>query len=281
MKIIHTIQELRELLHIWRAERDTIGFVPTMGFLHDGHGALMKAARQDNDRVVLSVFVNPTQFGENEDLEAYPRDLKGDAKLASSCGVDVIFAPTPEEMYQNPKAFVDIVDLSNTLCGVTRPIHFKGVCTVVTKLFNIVQPTRAYFGEKDAQQLAIIRKMVRDLNVPITIVGVPIVREADGLARSSRNTYLSAEERQAATILYKSIQVGKERIKMGMPASELVSVMKSVIQDEPLARIDYISVVDAETMQIVELIDRPVLVAMAVYIGETRLIDNFSYTIGR
>ena len=281
MKIIHTIQELRELLHIWRAERDTIGFVPTMGFLHDGHGALMKAARQDNDRVVLSVFVNPTQFGEHEDLEAYPRDLKGDAELASSCGVDVIFAPTPEEMYQNPKAFVDIVDLSNTLCGVTRPIHFKGVCTVVTKLFNIVQPTRAYFGEKDAQQLAIIRKMVKDLNVPITIVGVPIVREADGLARSSRNTYLSAEERQAATILYKSIQVGKEQIKMGMPASELISSMKSVIQGEPLARIDYVSVVDAETMQIVELIDRPVLVAMAVYIGKTRLIDNFSYTIGR
>ena len=174
------------------------------GFLHDGHASLIDQARKNNDKVIVSIFVNPIQFGENEDLSTYPRDINSDKKLCESHGVDLIFTPSPEEMYQDKKAFVDILDLSNTLCGIRRPIHFKGVCTVVAKFFNIIQPTNAYFGEKDAQQLAIIRKMVFDLNFPVNIIGVPIVREQDGLAKSSRNTYLSSDERKAATILYKS-----------------------------------------------------------------------------
>ena len=248
-----------------------------MGFLHDGHASLIDQARKNNDKVIVSIFVNPIQFGENEDLSTYPRDINSDKKLCESHGVDLIFTPSPEEMYQDKKAFVDIVDLSSTLCGIRRPIHFKGVCTVVAKFFNIIQPTNAYFGEKDAQQLAIIRKMVFDLNFPVNIIGVPIVREQDGLAKSSRNTYLSTEERKAATILYKSIQKGKESITSGCSADSIINTMTEIIQSEPLAKIDYISVVDANTMQPVEEINAPVLVAMAVYIGTTRLIDNFSY----
>ncbi|MDU3385006.1 MAG: pantoate--beta-alanine ligase, partial [Veillonella sp.] len=207
----------------------------------------------------------------------YPRDINSDKKLCESHGVDLIFAPNPEEMYQDKKAFVNIADLSDTLCGIRRPIHFKGVCTVVAKFFNITQPTNAYFGEKDAQQLAIIRKMVFDLNFPVNIIGVPIVREKDGLAKSSRNTYLSSEERKAATILYKAIQLGKQTIQYGCPAKCIIDTMTDTIQTEPLAKIDYISVVDAKTMQPVQEVTAPVLVAMAIYIGSTRLIDNFSY----
>ena len=240
----------------------SIGYIPTMGFLHDGHASLIDQARKNNDKVIVSIFVNPIQFGENEDLSTYPRDINSDKKLCESHGVDLIFTPSPEEMYQDKKAFVDILDLSNTLCGIRRPIHFKGVCTVVAKFFNIIQPTNAYFGEKDAQQLAIIRK---------------IVREEDGLAKSSRNTYLSGDERKAATILYKSIQAGKQAIKRGASADSMINTMTEIINTEPLAKIDYISVVDANTMQPVEEINAPVLVAMAVYIGSTRLIDNFSY----
>ena len=220
---------------------------------------------------------NPIQFGENEDLSSYPRDLNRDKTLCESHGVDLIFTPSPNEMYHDKKAFVNIVELSDTLCGVRRPIHFQGVCTVVAKLFNIIQPTNAYFGEKDAQQLAIIRKMVFDLNFPVNIIGVPIVRESDGLAKSSRNTYLSSEERKAATILYKAIQEGKQYINRGASADSIINTMTEIINTEPLAKIDYISVVDANTMQPVEEINAPVLVAMAVYIGSTRLIDNFSY----
>ena len=238
---------------------------------------MIDQARKDNDKVIVSIFVNPTQFGENEDLNSYPRDINRDKSLCEAHKADIIFAPAPDEMYHDRKAFVNIVELSDTLCGISRPIHFKGVCTVVAKLFNIIQPTNAYFGEKDAQQLAIIRKMVYDLNFPVHIIGVPIVRESDGLAKSSRNTYLSKEERKAATILYKAIQKGKQTIQRGASADSIINTMTEIINTEPLAKIDYISVVDANTMQPVHEITDPVLVAMAVYIGSTRLIDNFSF----
>ena len=277
MEIITTIENIRSIVNHWKDKGYSIGFVPTMGYLHDGHAALIDQARKDNDKVIVSIFVNPTQFGENEDLNSYPRDINRDKSLCEAHKADIIFSPTSDEMYHDRKAFVNIVELSDTLCGISRPIHFKGVCTVVTKLFNIIQPTNAYFGEKDAQQLAIIRKMVYDLNFPVNIIGVPIVRESDGLAKSSRNTYLSKEERKAATILYKAIQMGKQTIKHGASADSIINTMTEIINTEPLAKIDYVSVVDANTMQPVHEITSPVLVAMAVYIGSTRLIDNFSF----
>lgn len=277
MELITTIEKIRCIITGWKQQGYSVGFVPTMGYLHDGHAELIDQAKKNNDKVVVSIFVNPIQFGENEDLNAYPRDINRDTLLCESHGVDLIFAPTPTEMYHDKKAFVDIVDLSDTLCGIRRPIHFQGVCTVVAKLFNIIQPTNAYFGEKDAQQLAIIRKMVLDLNFPVNIIGVPIVREDDGLAKSSRNTYLSSDERKAATILFKSIQAGKQAITSTDSADSIITTMTDIIHTEPLAKIDYISIVDATTMQPVEVISAPVLVAMAVYIGSTRLIDNFSY----
>ena len=277
MEILTTIEAVRNTINTWKKQGYSIGFVPTMGYLHDGHAALIDEARKNNDKVVVSIFVNPTQFGENEDLSSYPRDLNRDKTLCESHGVNLIFTPSSNEMYHDKKAFVNIVELSDTLCGVRRPIHFQGVCTVVAKFFNIIQPTNAYFGEKDAQQLAIIRKMVFDLNFPVNIIGVPIVREADGLAKSSRNTYLSSEERKAATILYKAIQEGKQYINRGASADSIINVMANIVNTEPLAKIDYISVVDAITMQPVQEITAPVLVAMAIYIGSTRLIDNFSF----
>lgn len=277
MEIITTIENIRSIVKQWKNQGYSIGFVPTMGYLHDGHAALIDQARKDNDKVIVSIFVNPTQFGENEDLNSYPRDINRDKSLCEAHKADIIFAPAPDEMYHDRKAFVNIVELSDTLCGISRPIHFKGVCTVVAKLFNIIQPTNAYFGEKDAQQLAIIRKMAYDLNFPVHIIGVPIVRESDGLAKSSRNTYLSKEERKAATILYKAIQKGKQTIQRGASADSIINTMTEIINTEPLAKIDYISVVDANTMQPVHEITDPVLVAMAVYIGSTRLIDNFSF----
>jgi len=277
MEIITTIENIRSIVNHWKDKGYSIGFVPTMGYLHDGHAVLIDQARKDNDKVIVSIFVNPTQFGENEDLNSYPRDINRDKSLCEAHKADIIFSPTSDEMYHDRKAFVNIVELSDTLCGISRPIHFKGVCTVVTKLFNIIQPTNAYFGEKDAQQLAIIRKMVYDLNFPVNIIGVPIVRESDGLAKSSRNTYLSKEERKAATILYKAIQMGKQTIKHGASADSIINTMTEIINTEPLAKIDYVSVVDANTMQPVHEITSPVLVAMAVYIGSTRLIDNFSF----
>lgn len=277
MEIITTIENIRSIVNHWKDKGYSIGFVPTMGYLHDGHAALIDQARKDNDKVIVSIFVNPTQFGENEDLNSYPRDINRDKSLCEAHKADIIFSPTSDEMYHDRKAFVNIVELSDTLCGISRPIHFKGVCTVVAKLFNIIQPTNAYFGEKDAQQLAIIRKMVYDLNFPINIIGVPIVRESDGLAKSSRNTYLSSEERKAATILYKAIQMGKQTIKRGASADSIINTMTEIINTEPLAKIDYVSVVDANTMQPVHEITSPVLVAIAVYIGSTRLIDNFSF----
>ena len=279
MQVTKTVEETRKQIKQWKKEGQTIGLVPTMGFLHEGHASLIRKCREQNDIVVVSDFVNPTQFGPNEDLEAYPRDFERDSKLCESLGADLIFAPSPEDMYHDPHAFVSIDTLSETLCGKTRPIHFKGVCTVVTKLFHIVAPDRAYFGEKDAQQLAIIRKMVKDLNFDIEIVGCPIVREEDGLAKSSRNTYLNDKERQAALCLSRAVKTGKEVIYTGADAKEVLNPMKAIIEAEPLARIDYVMMVDALTMQPIEKADRDVLVAMAVYIGKTRLIDNFSYGV--
>ena len=279
MQVTTTIAETRKKVREWKKEGKTIGLVPTMGFLHEGHGSLISRCRKENDIVVVSDFVNPTQFGPNEDLEAYPRDFARDRAYCEELGADLIFHPEPEEMYHDPCAYVSIHTLSQTLCGKTRPIHFQGVCTVVTKLFHIVSPDRAYFGQKDAQQLAIIRKMAEDLNFDIQIIGCPIVREADGLAKSSRNTYLSNQERQAALCLYKAVKRGQEIIKPGCTSEELRKEMNEILSAEPLARVDYLSVVDSLTMQPVEKIEGDVLVAMAVYIGKTRLIDNFSYQV--
>lgn len=276
MKIIKTIEELRPIIKGWKREGLTVGLVPTMGYLHDGHNSLIVKAVSENDKVVVSDFVNPTQFGANEDLSSYPRDIERDAALCEAAGADIIFHPEPEEMYFPDKCtFVDMDKLTKGLCGKTRPVHFSGVCTVVSKLFNIVTPDRAYFGQKDAQQLAVIKRMVRDLNFDITIVGCPIVREADGLALSSRNTYLNAEERKAALILNKSLTIGKEMIEAGEKDVEKVreAITKS-LQTEPLANIDYVEIVNSENMEPMEQINSSVLVAIAVYIGKTRLIDN-------
>ncbi|MDE6154852.1 MAG: pantoate--beta-alanine ligase, partial [Eubacterium sp.] len=274
---VHTVSEVRQQVNEWKKQGFTIGFVPTMGYLHEGHQSLIKKAVEDNDRVVVSVFVNPMQFAPNEDLESYPRDLQADAKLCDETGANLIFNPEPEEMYADGFcSFVDMNGPTAELCGKSRPIHFRGVCTVVNKLFNIVTPDRAYFGQKDAQQLDVIKRMVKDLNIPIEIVGCPIIRETDGLAKSSRNTYLNEDERKAALILSKTIFMGQELIKNGMTdAKELVSLMKKNIETEPLAKIDYVEVVDFDDISIKNIIGDNTLVAMAVYIGKTRLIDNF------
>ena len=248
-----------------------------MGYLHEGHGSLIARARKENERVVVSIFVNPMQFGPGEDLESYPRDLEKDSAYCESLGADLIFHPEPEEMYtEGFCSYVDMSVLTEELCGLSRPVHFRGVCTVVNKLFNIVQPDRAYFGQKDAQQLAVIRRMVEDLNMDLEIVGCPIVREEDGLAKSSRNTYLSKEEREAARVLSRAVRLGEELVAAGeRDAKKLVSEMAAVIEQEPLARIDYVKAVDGLSMQQIETVKLPMLVALAVFIGKTRLIDNF------
>lgn len=277
MQIAYTVKEVREQVKAWRKEGLSVGLVPTMGYLHEGHASLIKKAVEDNDRVVTSIFVNPTQFAPTEDLEAYPRDMEKDSKLCETLGVDLIFHPEPEEMYAPDFCtWVDMDVLSKTLCGKSRPIHFRGVCTVVSKLFHIVTPDRAYFGQKDAQQLAIIRRMIRDLNMDIEIVGCPIVREEDGLAKSSRNTYLNEEERKAALILSQSIFLGQKMVQEGeTDAAKIKTAMVEKIQSEPLARIDYVEIVDGLSMQPVDTVQSPTLAAIAVYIGKTRLIDNF------
>lgn len=280
MEICYTVAEVRKQVKEWKKEGLTIGFVPTMGYLHEGHKSLMEEARKENDKVVVSIFVNPMQFGPTEDLESYPRDLEKDSKFCESLGADLIFHPEPEEMYHDGfSSFVDMTVLTEELCGLSRPVHFRGVCTVVSKLFNIVQPDRAYFGQKDAQQLAVIKHMVDDLNMNVEVIGCPIIREEDGLAKSSRNTYLSAEERKAALCLSRAVKTGQEAICKGIKAEEVLAKMRAVIEAEPLAKIDYVSMVDALDMQPVDSVEKDVLVAMAVYIGKTRLIDNFSYEV--
>ena len=281
MRVVEKVNDVRATVKEWKAKGLKVGFVPTMGYLHEGHESLIKKASEENDRVVVSIFVNPIQFGPKEDLSTYPRDLDRDSKVCKSAGADIIFHPENEEMYfKDFSTFVDMNGLTDGLCGKSRPTHFRGVCTVVTKLFNIVAPDRAYFGEKDAQQLAVIKRMVRDLNIDVEIIGCPIVREKDGLAKSSRNTYLSVEERNAATILNKSLSLAKEKIQAGERDSEvIIKLIQEVINSEKLARIDYIEVVDSLSMEKVERIEKSVLVAIALFIGKTRLIDNFTYEL--
>ncbi len=278
MKILKTINEVRSFVKEARLSGKTVGLVPTMGYLHEGHASLVKRSVSECDVTVVSVFVNPTQFAPNEDFEAYPRDLERDSKLVEDCGADVIFNPEAEEMYyQDATTTIEPAVLSKNLCGKTRPIHFGGVCTVVGKLFNIVKPDKAFFGQKDAQQLAIIKRMVRDLNFDVEIVGCPIIREADGLAKSSRNTYLDEKERKAALCLSEAVKLGKEMAEGGEKNTKaILDKMISHIEKEPLARIDYVQAVDGVTMQDVEKAEGDTLFAMAVYIGKTRLIDNFS-----
>lgn len=283
MKIVNTINEVREAVKAWHKQGLTVGLVPTMGYLHEGHASLIARASKENDRVVVSDFVNPIQFAPNEDLASYPRDIDRDAKVCEENGADIIFHPTPEEMYHKDfSTFVDITGPSEELCGKSRPIHFRGVCTVVSKLFLIASPDRAYFGQKDAQQLAVIKRMVRDLNFDIEIVGCPIIREADGLAKSSRNTYLSPEERKAAVILHKALEKGKELVLNGEKSAKVViDTVTQVINSEPLAKIDYVQVVDFPNIKVVEDINGDILTAVAVYIGKTRLIDNFIIENGK
>lgn len=277
MQIEKTVAGVKAQVRAWKKEGFSVGLVPTMGYLHEGHKSLIERAVKENDKVVVSVFVNPTQFGPTEDLESYPRDLNADSILCEDAGAALIFTPEVSEMYaENFTTYVNTSSVSAELCGKSRPIHFRGVCTVVNKLFNIATPDRAYFGEKDAQQLAVIRRMVRDLNMNVEIVGCPIIREADGLAKSSRNTYLSPEERQASLVLSRAIRAGKAMVQSGEKDGEKVlAEMKRMISEEPLARIDYVEMVKWDTIEIHHRVDCPILVAIAVFIGKTRLIDNF------
>lgn len=280
MKIVKTICEVREQVSTWKKDGLSIGFVPTMGYLHEGHGSLIKEANKNNDKVVVSIFVNPIQFGPKEDLASYPRDLEKDTILCTECGADLIFAPEVTEMYPNGEIItsVNVSNISEGLCGSKRPGHFQGVCTVVSKLFNIVAPDRAYFGEKDAQQLAVIKNMVKELNFPIEITGCPIVREDDGLAKSSRNTYLNEEERKAALVLNKSLKLAKEKFDSGINSASIIKIhIEDFINKEPLATIDYVEIVDSLTMESVTIIGENTMIALAVFIGKTRLIDNIIF----
>ena len=279
MIISGSVQETRKVIGNWKKRGFSVGLVPTMGYLHPGHISLIERARKENDMVVVSIFVNPIQFGPNEDLDKYPRDMAHDREVCEKAGAELIFAPEPSEMYPSENlVFVDIKELGNGLCGAKRPGHFRGVCTVVSKLFNIVLPDRAYFGEKDAQQLAIIRRMVKDLNFGTEIVSCPIVREPDGLAMSSRNLYLSPEERKAALSLSRSLSAAKELMRKGEKDSvKIREAIVAGISAEPLVKIDYAEIVDSADLSPVEKIEKPVLAAAAVYFGKTRLIDNFTF----
>ncbi len=277
MEITGMVDVVRKQVKEWRHQGLTVGLVPTMGYLHEGHKSLIVRAVDENDRVVVSDFVNPIQFGVNEDLDTYPRDMEADKRLCEEAGADLIFHPEPEEMYAPDfSTYVEMQRVSEGLCGKTRPTHFRGVCTVVCKLFNIVGPDRAYFGQKDAQQMAVIRRMVRDLNMDIEIVGCPIIREEDGLAKSSRNTYLNEAERKAALVLSRAVFSGENMLKNGeRDAGTILKAMRKIIEEEPLAKIDYVEMVDADTIEPLTKAEGRVLTAMAVYIGKTRLIDNF------
>jgi pantoate--beta-alanine ligase len=275
MKVFDEIARFRE----WRRKLGgTVGFVPTMGYLHPGHIALVRRAKAENKHVVVSVFVNPAQFGPREDFAAYPRDIERDESLLKEEKVDALFMPDLEEMYpERYSTWIDVEGITGRLEGASRPGHFRGVATVVTKLFNIVEPTRAYFGQKDAQQLAVIRKMVADLNMNVTIEAVPTVREIDGLAMSSRNVYLGPDERESAAVLYKALTTTLKLYEKGeRNAGKLRREMTSLIESEPGAAVDYVSIADAETLDELDVIENPALVSLSVRIGSTRLIDNMT-----
>jgi pantoate--beta-alanine ligase len=276
MRIITSPAEIQNYCRSARSDGASIGLVPTMGFLHEGHLSLMRCARSENDLLVVSIFVNPTQFGQGEDYEEYPRDLQRDSEMAESVGVDVIFAPTPEDMYPTGYAtFVNVERITEKMCGASRPGHFRGVTTVVAKLFNLIHPNRAYFGQKDAQQSVVIKRMAVDLNFDVKIIVMPTVREKDGVAISSRNRYLNPEGRQAALVLSRSLRTAKELIESGQrDTAEILHKMMEVIEAQPLAKIDYIAIVDADTLDDLDIVRGKVLIALAVFIGKTRLIDN-------
>lgn len=278
MRLVHTVAELREEIALAKAQDLTIGLVPTMGALHEGHASLISAANRENDFVVVSVFVNPTQFGPNEDLDAYPRTLEADCKLAEEKGANVVFAPSPKEMYpSDDDTWVEVTgDVTKVLCGRSRPIHFRGVTTVVTKLFNLAQPNRAYFGQKDAQQVEVLKRMVKDLFFPIELRVMPIIREKDGLAKSSRNTYMSAEEHTAALVLSRSLKAAKEMYVAGERNAEaIVNAVTEGIKAEPMSSIDYVEMYALpELKPIANPLKGSNLLAVAVKFGTTRLIDN-------
>lgn len=277
MKIVKTINEVRKIVNSWKSQGYSIGLVPTMGFLHEGHQSLIKNALE-NDRVIVSIFLNPMQFTSKEELENYPRDLQRDCSICEENGVNIVFAPELDEMFSEGFcSYVDTSILTEGLFGVNSCDYYRGFCTVTTKLFNITSADRAYFGQKDAQHLAVIRRLVKDLNMKLSIIGCPVIREEDGLAITSKNTFLNAEERRAALILSKTIRLAQGLVQAGEKDTEgIIEAMRENIGTEPLARIDYIEIVDAETMQRVDTIDGQVLVAIAVYIGDIRLLDNFT-----
>jgi len=273
---VKDITTVREAVAQARARGETVGLVPTMGALHEGHLSLVRRARQENGFLVVSIFVNPTQFGPHEDLETYPRNLERDLELCGQAGVDLVFAPTPETMYPDPySTWVEVEGLTAGLCGRSRPGHFRGVCTVVAKLFNICQPDQAYFGEKDAQQLAVVQRMTRDLNFPIRIVPCPTVREADGLAMSSRNQRLTPEGRAQAPVLYRALEMGRRLVEAGERRVEVLKqAMTAILAEAPLAELDYLEVVRADDLAPVDLVAGECLIAVAARFGDVRLIDN-------
>lgn len=281
MKVFETADEVRDFVKSFKKTGKTVGFVPTMGYLHEGHISLIERAVRENDIVGVSIFVNPVQFGPGEDFEKYPRDLERDCAVAAAAGTGFVFAPGVSEMYpEGYKTYVEVYDITDKLCGRSRPGHFKGVATVVMKLLNISGADRAYFGEKDAQQLAVIRRMAKDLNMDVEIVGCPIVREADGLAKSSRNVYLSPDERKQALSLSRSLFMARDAIEKGERSAEKIrAFISEEIGRQPSAEIDYVSVVDGEEFSDLEVISGRVLIALAVRIGKTRLIDNISLEV--
>lgn len=279
VEVIRSIDVMKKIACNWKKAGSSVGFVPTMGCLHDGHASLIEKSVAQNNKTVVSIFVNPTQFGPDEDLDKYPRDFDADLKLCQNVGADVIFSPDVSTMYpDNYNTYVNVNQLTNTLCGQSRTNHFEGVCTVLSKLFNIIRPDYAYFGKKDAQQLCVVRRMVEDLNFELRVVGCDIVRESDGLAMSSRNRYLNVDERKAALCLSQSLSIARNLISSGQSDVNMIkSEMLGFISKQPLAKVDYVDIVDGFTLQPIACVTKPCLVAIAVYIGTTRLIDNFHY----
>jgi len=282
MRIINSTKEIQSICNKFRVEEKMIGLVPTMGYLHEGHLSLVKQCCNDNQISVVSIFVNPTQFGPNEDYEKYPREPERDHFLLNELGVDIVFEPTVEEMYApDASTIVEVSgNITKVLCGASRPTHFRGVTTVVAKLFNLIKPNRAYFGKKDAQQLIIIEKMVRELNFDVDIIRMPTIREDDGLAMSSRNKYLSSEGREAGLVLYRSLSLAQRLIDQGeRDAQTIIKQMRNLIEAEPLTKVDYIEIVDSHNLEKLAIVKGDILIALAVFIGNTRLIDNVMLTI--